>query len=243
MKHLTLTAVIIGSLVSAPAFAYMGRYPAQPRGYYYPAQQEPLNDFYISGDVGTGILATPDENMVDPDGTFITSASHSNSDVAAGASIGYKRRVNRTMSVGAEFGYDYNGQAKYDEGFGDGSSTTVKLTSKDFHLLATGTALFRNGFNVFGKAGVARVDESLRGSADLSNNNFVDLGDTSTTGYKPMVAAGLGYRFRMVDIYGQYSHIFATNADNFSDLADSNNNLAIVSVDTFKVGLSVHLNI
>lgn len=250
MRYLAITAIIASSIVITPAFA---RYPGAYRGYdrsyrdpYAPQQ----NEFYISGDIGSGILATPDQNLQDPDGTIITGASHSNSSISGGGNVGFRHFVNPMFAVGAEFGYDYNGQAKYEEDYGTGyyynsvDNSTLKITSTDFHLLATGTAFFRGGFNVFGKAGGARVDQSVKTYNEAPSQDVPYLtSDNSSTSYKPMVAAGLGYRFRMVDIYGQYSHIFATNADNFSDLFDSSGNMNVVSVDTFKLGLAVNLKI
>lgn len=254
MKHLTVATLIVSSLAITPALAF-GRYPGPHRGYdrgnrYAEAPSQ--NEFYISGDIGSGTLATPDQNLQDPDGTFITNASHSNSSLSGGGSVGFRHFVNPMLAVGAEFGYDYNGQSKYEEDYGSSyyynslDSSTLKITSTDFHLLATGTAFLRGGFNLFGKAGAARVHQSAKTYNEVPAQDVPYLTtDNSVDGYKPMVAAGFGYRIKMVDIYAQYSHIFGTNADNFSDLFDSttSDSMNVVSVDTFKLGLAVNLRI
>jgi OmpA family protein len=254
MKYLTITAIIASSLTMTSALAY-GRYPAP---YQAPYQQGyrggygmPKNEFYIAGDVGSGTLATPDQNLADPDGVYITGASHSNSDVAAGGTIGFRHFVNPMLAVGAEFGYDYNGQAKYEEDYGTSyyynslDNSTLKITSQDFHMLATGTVLFRSGFNLFGKAGAARVDQSAKTYNEVPAQDIPYLTTvTSVASVKPMAAAGFGFRFKKVEIYAQYSHIFGTDATaDFSDLFDSNGNMNVVSVDTFKVGLAMNLRV
>lgn len=255
MKYLTISAIIASSLTMTSALAY-GRYPAayrapysQRSGYNY-GYGMPQNEVYVAGDVGSGVLATPDQNIADPDGVFITGASHSNSSIAGGGSIGFRHFVNPMLAVGAEVGYDYNGRAQYEEDYGASNyynsldNSTLKITSQDFHALATGTVLFRGGFNIFGKAGAARVDQSAKTYNEVPAQDIPYLTTyNNVTGYKPMAAAGFGFRLRMVDIYAQYSHIFGTNAANFSDLVDSNGNMNVVSVDTFKIGLAVNVRV
>ena len=119
-----------------------------------PGNIAPLNSIYVSGDMGYGVLSTPDENL--PCGVNCD-ASHSNGSFAAGLNVAYNRAILQNILLGAEFGYESNGQAKYTVG-----SVSEKITSKDFHLLATGTYLFSNGFDVFAKAGAARVKQKLK---------------------------------------------------------------------------------
>jgi hypothetical protein len=120
------------------------------------------------------------------------------------------------------------------------------MKSGDLHLLMTGTIMMPHGFNVFGKVGVARVDQALRISNQLPDDSVPFIVTTDRlVQYKPMAAAGVGYQLGMVGIYGQYSHIFATNASNFSDFIDpvTGDFTQVVSVDTFKVGMSVSLRV
>src|SRR5262249_27821320 len=127
------------------------------------------------------------------------------------------------------------------EDYVGGWDTTAKIISKDFNLLATGTYLFRNGLNVFGKVGGARVEQIAQWNG-VTNN--VPFSEQTLVQYKPMVATGIGYQYRTYDLFFQYSHIFGTNADNFGDLFDSNGNMSeVASVDTFNVGAAVHFRI
>ncbi len=242
MKKLTLISLIAGSLGATPAFAYVERAFPPVNPVYG------LNTFYVSGDFGAGALATPAKNL--PDTSDTVSSSYFNTFFSGGGSIGYRRAINPMFSLGVEGGYDYNGKAQYKQSYAYyppyyGEDTiTNNITSQDFHLLSTGTFYFYNGFNVFGKAGVADVHQTLR----VNYNNPwdivpVNLGDETTNAYKPMVATGIGYSFRNVDIYAQYSHIFGDNAQDFSDLFNSDGTMKIVSVDTFKLGFAVGIKV
>lgn len=242
MKYLNLTAIIaVTCLAVTPAFARY-YYPA-PRAYGYPMAPSPYTG-YFSVDLGAGTLATPDKNLVDPSGAYITDASHDNTYLAGGLSTGFRGAINPILSLGGEFGYGYDGQAKYTEEVAYDSSGTARISSQDFNLLGTGMLHFRNGFNIFGKAGGAYVIQKLHVTGQALGE---DLGDynTSINGFKPMVATGIGYQLRMVNIYAQYSHIFGSNPDNFSDfISPTDGTLTqIVSVDTFKVGLAFNLRI
>ena len=248
MKYLAAASIVVSSLAITPAFA---RYPGPPMGYPgYPMEpQYVLSSVYISGDAGMGTLATPDQNIPDEDG--VTSATHSTGSFGGGGSIGFRRAVNPMLLLGLEAGYDYNGQAKYTQNYNDwytvyaNDTVTYKIISQDVHVLATGMVLFPSGFNFFAKGGAARVDQKLRITNQFPYEVFpYFITETSITAYKPMAAAGIGYRFRVLDIYAQYSHIFATNADNFSDLFNQDGTFSsVASVDTFKLGAAINVRI
>lgn len=196
------------------------------------------NSLYVSGEAGYGVLSTPDENLITADGVVITDVSHSNDGFAGGANVGFNRALTNNILVGAEFGYDYNGQAKYTED-SNLQSFTMKVNSWDLHLLATGTYLFNNGLNVFAKAGGARVEQNTHFSGSAADG----LNDITDTQYQPMVAAGVGYRIKMVNIYAQYSRTFGKDASDFNDLFNSDGTLNVVSVDTVKLGVSYNIAI
>jgi hypothetical protein len=245
MKYLSAALILAsaGTCISSPAFAYR-HFDYEPN--YY--NNFPRDTIYISGNVGLGRLSTP-EKAIDPiNDDWITSTSYNNESIAAGGTIGFKHALSRQFLLGTEAGYDYNGVAKYTENYKPNytwtESTTYRISSQDIHLLATGTLLFSNGFNIFAKGGAARVDQKLRVT------NAVDytviplyLGETSIVRYKPMAVAGFGFQLQAVDIYAQYSHIFAKDAKNFEDFIDQYGFTDIVSVDTFKVGLGVHVKV
>lgn len=251
MKSLSIALIVTcGCLtVSSAAFAY--RYPPRYNSYRdYPNPYNPVarDSFYIAGDFGLGLLSTPSDPLISPDSVFITEATANNESIAAGGAIGYRHAVGRNFLVGGEFGYDYNGTARYKEVYHSNDSqtesTTYKISSQDLHLLATGTVLFNSGFNIFAKGGTARVEQKLKVSNQVSYTNIpIFLGETSITGYKPMAAAGIGYQFKAVDIYAQYSHIFGIKADSASDLFNANGFTDIVSVDTFKIGMAINIRV
>lgn len=241
MRHfMVATLAACSALLATSAFAQVQAY--SPFSYSSP------NSVYISGDAGYGTLSTPKQSLPFPDDIISGSSDYKIGSFAGGGSLGYEHAINRNLLVGAELGYDYNGQSKYTENYTDAlfsDSLVYKVTSQDFHALVTGTYLFNNGFNVFAKGGAARVDQALKVDSEASNAYWPSSTyEDHLIGYKPMAATGIGYRFRMVDIYAQYSHIFGTDADSFQDLVDNNGNLKnIVSTDAIKLGASVRINI
>ena len=197
----------------------------------------PTNSVYISGDAGYGVLSTPDKNL--PDGLGIESASHSTGSFAGGVNVGFNHAVSSNILVGGEFGWASNGRSKYTETYLNGDENTLKITSTDLQLLATTTYLFNNGLNLFGKAGGARVQQkgTVSGSGITDNWDVV----TTETQYQPMLAAGVGYQFRMVNLFVQYGHIFGKNAKEFNDLFNSDGSFnGTVAVDTIKAGVAVN---
>lgn len=251
MKNSILALIVAGtSVVISPALAY--RYypvpaPAPYQNNFYNAYL-PRDSFYVSGDVGLGSLATPEQVLMPVDG-YITGASYEvGKSVAASGSIGFKHVLNPHVLLGAEFGYDYNGSSKYTEEYAQDysytDSTTYRISSQDLHVLATGTLLFGRGFSVFAKGGAARVQQTLRITDQVDDvNPPLYLYGTSIAGYKPMAAVGMGYQFKAVEIYAQYSHIFGTDASTFyPDLFNLDGTFAtIVSSDTIKMGLAFHI--
>ena len=215
----------------------------------------PKNSVYISGDVGYGALSTPDQNLAEPDGTYIQSASHSTGGFAGGVNIGLNHALSSNILVGGEFGWASNGQSKYTETStandtpASNQTGTLKITSTDLQLLATSTFLFNNGLNVFGKAGAARVQQK----GTVSSYPAWEA-ETTITRYQPMLAAGVGYQFRMVNLFVQYGHIFGKDAKNVNDLfngnVDEDGNVTgdgsfngTVAVDTIKAGVAFNFAI
>ena len=202
-----------------------------------PVASTPSNSVYISGDAGYGVLSTPDQNP-GSDNLGVASSSHSNGGFAGGVNIGLNHALSSNLLVGGEFGWASNGRAKYTETFTNGDENTLKITSTDLQLLATTTYLFNNGLNLFAKAGGARVQQqgTVSGS-DFDNWNGV----TTETRYQPMLAAGAGYQFRMVNLFVQYGHIFGKNAKEFNDLFNDDGSFnGTVAVDTIKAGVAVN---
>jgi opacity protein-like surface antigen len=208
-----------------------------------PVTSTSKNSVYISGDAGFGALSTPDQNLAEPDGTYVQSASHSNGGFAGGVNVGLNHALSSNILVGGEFGWASNGRAKYTETStsndtpASDETVTLKITSTDLQLLATSTFLFNNGLNVFGKAGAARVQQK----GTVSSYPVWDA-ETTETQYQPMLAAGVGYQFRMVNVFVQYGHIFGKDPKNINDLFNSNDGSfnGTVAVDTIKAGVAVN---
>jgi OmpA-like transmembrane domain len=247
MKNSILALIVAGtSVVISPALAYR-YYPAPAPAPFYNAYS-PRDSFYIAGDVGVGSLATPEQVLIPVSGPITGASYETGKSIAASGSVGFKHALNPHVLLGAELGYDYNGASKYTEDYTPDwtytESTTYRISSQDLHVLATGTLVFGRGFNIFAKGGAARVRQTLRitNQVDYSDLPFY-LGGTTLVGYKPMAAVGMGYQFRAVEIYAQYSHIFGTDASNFyPDLFNENGSFAnIVSSDTIKMGLAFHI--
>jgi len=229
------------------------------------------NEVYVSGDLGNAWINTPNKNIITSedianldvcDGSNVSctlDGSNKEGHLAGGVNVGYNRLINNRIRVGAEFGYNNNGQSKYTESYskttifnmpidvvthnGDG---TLKVTSKDFHLLATTSVGLGYGFEVFGKAGAARVKQT--GKLSGTYDDLSDSSKFSDTQYEPMLATGLGYRYKAVYVFAQYTHTFGKNISNFDDLVElnSNNELQfanIASVDAVKGGVAFTLAI
>ncbi len=239
MKYLTIISLFSSVLMISPALASDSTAVPTPYKIVGP------NYFYVSADGGWTTLHTPSQNL--PNAPYVIGATNSNHSGGLGVSIGYSRAIIPLFSLGLEAGYDYNGRSKYTQDYsGPGfTNDTIQyvFTSKDFHLLATGKMNFNGGLNVFGKAGMAQVHQTMDGEYGLNayNPNYIPEG--SVDGTRPMVAGGIGYNYKFMDIYAQYSHIFAANESDFSDWINHDGGMSVVSVDAFKLGLAFGVRI
>jgi len=122
-----------------------------------------------------------------------------------GALLGYDFALDNTLSVGAEADFHYIHNQKYDissiPAGVTGNSTTkmyigmLFLTGK-FYVPGT------NGLNLFAKSGYGynRLHFKHRSSA-LNRNQWVTL-------YRPVVAGGIGYNIKDVNIFAQAQYNF-----------------------------------
>lgn len=207
----------------------------------------PQNFVYVGGDLGYAVLATPDKNVVVLPFPGVSDASHSTGSFAAGANIGVKHAFNPHVLAGAELGWDYNGYSKYTVTYtpaAGGGTSSGKVYSSDFNLLATGTYVINNGFNLFGKAGLASVRQTL---SVETPDGYVNDDVTHTTKVLPMVALGAGYQVKLLNFYVQYSHIFGKDMGDFDDAVTGNEDGVqfkdVASVDAIKAGVSVNFAI
>ncbi len=229
--------------VSAPVFAY----PDQP-----PVVHK--HSFYVDGNFGFSMLSTPQEFIADcsPDHYYngCYNSTYSSGSLAAGADVGYHFAINPSFLLGGELGYSYNGRSRYNADYNEFYNwywsqyrTTMKVKSQDIHLLATGTVVFHNGFNIFVKGGAAKVTQKLYVDTQSWIDDYfpVPTEASSLTAVKPMAAIGLGYQSGLFNVNIQFSRIFATNAKDFSDMMDMDTLTMnkIVSVETVKLGLGI----
>ncbi len=205
----------------------------------------PQNVVYVGGDLGYAVVATPDKNLVDLPTPGLSDASHTTGSFAAGANVGVKHAFNPNVLAGAEFGWNYNGYSEYTLTSTADDTDTFKIYSSDLNLLGTGTYVFNNGFNLFGKAGLASVRQTLviKDSEGYENDDV-----THTTKILPMAALGAGYQVKLLNFYLQYSHIFGKDMGNISDIAtvDKAGDVHfkdVASVDAIKAGVSVNFAI
>jgi hypothetical protein len=237
MKYLAGLIIVVGSLAISPVFA---DYPSE-------SPKVGLNTFYFSGDTGFTILSTPYENL--PDAPQVISSTFTTIGWGVGATIGYRRTINPWLSIGAETGYDYNGTARYRQSYANKEligydELSYKVTSQDNHFLGVTRVTFHNGFIIFGKAGAARVQQELKVDyREAETSQLTILDENTAIGYKPMAAAGIGFTYKILDIYAQYSHIFGANVTDFSELVNSDGTMTIVSVDTVKFGLGLNIKV
>lgn len=205
----------------------------------------PQNYVYVGGDLGYASLSTPDKNIVELPYDGVSNVSHSTGNLAGGANIGIKHAFTPNVLAGAELGWDYNGYSKYTITFPGVGTDTSKVYSSDLNFLATGTYLLNNGINLFGKAGLASVKQTL---SNETPDGYKKDDVTHTTKVLPMIAVGAGYQVKLLNFYLQYDHIFGKDAGDFNDLVGVNDNgdayfKNVVNVDAIKAGVSVNFAI
>lgn len=173
------------------------------------------NNFYVGGLVGYG---EPQLHKTEYSGAAGANSTSSRvGGLAWSGLIGYQEVTAPHWLTGIEFSYDENGDAEYN--YPDGG--TVKVLSSDMALLLTETYVFDSGFNVFGKAGVARFDQRTSNSGTLS-------GSTEYIRARPIVKVGAGYLFDFgsdgsLNLFGQFSRVFASNNASIGTAAISTN--------------------
>jgi opacity protein-like surface antigen len=193
--------------------------------------------FYIGGEAGYAWIKTPTCDC--PDNCVLLS-EYENIEVdshrghfAWGVFAGYNRRIcNSCFFLGLEGGYNDNGFSKlcfraHDPIFeSKTASHRLKLYSRDWNISATLNYCFCQSFNLFVKAGGARVRESFgvekHGSCEdqYYQNQEIDnlFCRNSQTRWAGVVKAGVGYSiFDCVNIYVAYRGLFTKSCDHFED--------------------------
>lgn len=124
-----------------------------------------------------------------------------------GANVGYDYAFNQNWMTGLELGYMSFGHSNYDNNPNNVPNFSIK--SRGYQLMATGTYLMANGFNVFGKVGAINEISSQSNGVPVDAN-----GDTSAHKWMPAAAIGVGYMpIQNVNIALQYEHVFGSQWD------------------------------
>lgn len=210
MKKVILAAFAAMSMVSS-AFAVTaqsGIYVGALGGWSFPDNPD-------QGNVSLHIPSTGT--------TPIPATSSSNRNYTYGATLGYNYAFTPNWLAGLEASYINFGYNNYEFSY-NGINGNTKLKNWGIQLMATGTYLMNNGFNVFGKLGA--IDQ--RTIADNSLDTvFGDYGhDThSTTKWLPAIALGVGYMpIQNLNIALQYERTFGDDWSDASTFTGGNPN-------------------
>ncbi|MCF6807719.1 porin family protein [Thiotrichales bacterium 19S9-12] len=148
-------------------------------------------DLVVGGKLGYGYLSAKDYTGVDKkDGGVYT-----------GAFVGVDYYIMPNLTIGGETGLDYGSDLlKYD-------TTGIDVEVNDTYvvpLLATIKYFMPYGINVYGKAGIAYVNQKL--SAHLGN---VGSGSTDTTlsRWNGMLGGGIGYKLDSWNFFVEYMYV------------------------------------
>lgn len=202
MKKVLLTAAVMVSL-NAASFAMAGGAEQKPV-----SQQAPRGGLYVGVGAGWGALDVPLDSTVGLSGAV--SSSQKTNGFSGRVNVGYLAGVSQNMSLGGEAGYTY---LPY-------TTNTVTMTSEDLtqtfsrkydpryvlDLLAVAKFYVTSELNVFGKAGIAYVNQKQT----VSTEGFYS---SSTDGkVLPELAVGAGYNIAQnLEANLTYAHAFGDN--------------------------------
>ncbi|WIH24962.1 outer membrane protein [Photobacterium damselae] len=148
---------------------------------------------YIGVNIGSGGMDTPE---LEGNQT----SSYELRGLAGGIDAGYLWQTQQ-VEYGVELGFDTYAKNKYRIG------DAFRMDYKGYNLDLLGVAKynFSSQWNVFGKAGLAYVNQKL---------TVDDFGSKNKNEIKPKVALGFGYDFTPeLGMNAEYSHVFAADAN------------------------------
>jgi|GEM_PF-1302174 hypothetical protein len=208
--------VIIASLLSLTltGAALAGGAPT-PNSYI----QMPSKQGFVTGiEGGYAWIQTPSKNLYSLSDFTNGSNSYRTGEFSYGVHLGYDFALTPHVLLGPELGYYDNGYSQY-KGSQPGFANKTEVTSSDFEAVAKLTYMWYNGWNIFGKGGVARVDQKFD-SVQAFGTTVASNGKTLNK-YKGIAAAGFGYEFANGFSFSLvYRHIFASSSSNFQTNAN-----------------------
>jgi opacity protein-like surface antigen len=170
----------------------------------------------VQGDIGFTDLGTPSATM---SATGTKHVGHS----SWGLGFGYDWAVQPNWAVGIETGYRDLGNSEYTQNTGN----SLKTSQTAFDLLLTTGYYFDSGFDVFAKAGMARVKQKItvNGTVHVGSDGTLTASDSqSKTSVRPMGQIGFGYNWNFGPSQGDfglqvaYSEIFGKSYGNWTNL-------------------------
>lgn len=126
--------------------------------------------------------------------------NESNGHIAYGANMGFSVNVISNWDVGIDFAYNHNGEADYDYNVNDNNDSNtndVSISSSDFDITGKLKYAFDNGFELYGKGGMARVSQDtdkVKGNMSITKN-IKSSPSRSISEYAPIAGAGANFRF------------------------------------------------
>ncbi|HIF9197685.1 TPA: outer membrane protein [Photobacterium damselae] len=167
---------------------------------------------YIGVNIGSGGMDTPELEINQ-------TSSYELRGLAGGIDAGYLWQTQQ-VEYGVELGFDTYAKNKYR--IGDAFHMDYKGYNLD--LLGVAKYNFSSQWNVFGKAGLAYVNQKL---------TVDDFGSKNKNEIKPKVALGFGYDFTSeLGMNAEYSHVFAGDANSLKS-----DGTKVASVDMLTLGV------
>jgi len=182
---------------------------------------------FIAAKFGGTKLKSPNQNLLNS-----TSATHRPITPAWGANIGYLYFDTNYLFTAVQLGFNDYGDTSYKANFGT-DSANAKVFQYDFDMLFDIGLAAKNGLNLIGKLGIARVTQDFIGRDANTEISFTGDRDHLTR-YRPKAELDLGYICNSsTDLVLAYSHIFGTSNNNFP-VNDNNiftNNTLMLTLD------------
>lgn len=154
-----------------------------------------------------------------PNTTQTNAQSERNKNITWGGTLGYNYAITQNWSAGVEASYLNFGETSYNNVRGPSNGLlppnyvtgNSDIKSTGLQIMATGSYLMSNGFNVFAKAG-AIDEETKTGNVAGVATSPLPNGNTSVTSWLPAAAVGLGYMpVQNFNVALQYEHTFGAD--------------------------------
>ena len=162
----------------------------------------------FSGSGGYALYELPDSqlhtvnpNKGAPDNKpTISKKDHDNGGITFGGNLGYTVNVYKGLNIGGSLGYYDNGESEYKYSVRHGNksqSNDVTISSSDFDITAKVEYEFNTGFELFGRAGFARVSQhtdKVKGDL-IKTDNPKPSKSRDVTEYRMLIGAGVDFQF------------------------------------------------